>query len=366
MLIEPYRPEHASALSAFNNRLRAGGISFLFKVPPVLRLRPGEPLAIECFVCADDAGQIRGAYTLIHQSFWVADRQRTLSFLQSPLSEGITDRRYTSVGLKLVKDALRRAPFLFGLGMGGVERPLPRMLRLLGAHVCEVPFYFRVLRPFSFLRGLPMLRSTPARRLAADFAAYSGVGSLAVAGLNAAKRLSAVRRRDVRWEVCEHFPGWVDEVWEASRSSYSMIAVRDRAHLEYLYRPASTLRRIVVFRESRPVGWALLMDCPVRDHRWFGTMRVGVLGDSLSLPGHEDAVVAAADFALADGGVDVTVCNQMVPVWCQALERAGYLRYKSTFVLALAKELAALLAAGDPTYQRIHVNRGDGDRAYSV
>jgi hypothetical protein len=95
-------------------------------------------------------------------------------------------------------------------------------------------------------------------------------------------------------------------------------------------------------------------------------MKVGVVCDALSLPGHEDAVVAAADFALADEGADLSVSNQMAPAWCHALQRAGYLRYKSTFVLAIAPELAALLAAGDPAYQRVHVNRGDGDRAYSV
>ena len=366
MLIEPLRPEHAVTLEAFNSRLRAGGSSFTFDFPEEPGRQPGEPLATESFASVDDGGQIRGVYRLIHQPFWVVDRQRTLSFLQLPLSEGTVDRRYAGVGLKLVRDALSRAPLLFGLGMGSMERPLPKLLRLLGAQVREVPFYFRFVRPFSVLRGLPVLRATPARRWAADFAAYSGVGALALAGLNAVRRSSRIRRRELRWDFCEHFPGWVDEVWESSKPAYSMIAVRDRAHLEYLYQPAPALRRIVVFRESQPVGWALLMDCPVRDHRWFGTMRVGIVADALSFPGQEDAVVAAADFALADMEVVVSVSNQMLPAWCHALERAGYLRYKSNFILAIAKELAALLAPKDPAYRRIHVNRGDGDRAYSL
>jgi hypothetical protein len=65
-------------------------------------------------------------------------------------------------------------------------------------------------------------------------------------------------------------------------------------------------------------------------------------------------------------GVDVSVSNQMAPAWRHALERAGYLRHKSNYILALAKPLATLLTLQDPEFQRIHLNRGDGDRAYSV
>jgi hypothetical protein len=366
LLIEPLLPERAAALEAFNSRLRAGGSPLCFDFPEALGRQPRGLLTTECFAAVDDGGQIRGVYRLIHQPFWVADGQRTLPFLQLPLSEGIVDRGYAAVGLMLITDALRRAPLMFALGMGSIERPLPRMLRLLGAQVREVPFYFRLLRRFSVFRSLPMLRATRARRWAADFAAYSGAGSLALAGLDAVRRRSGVRRRELRWEFCEHFPEWADVLWESSKAAYSMIAVRDRAHLECLYQPASTLRRMVVFRESQPIGWALLIDCPVRDHRFFGTMRVGVVADALAAPGQEDAVVAAADFALADMGVDVSVSNQMAPAWRHALERAGYLRHKSNYILALAKPLATLLTLQDPEFQRIHLNRGDGDRAYSV
>jgi hypothetical protein len=366
LLIAPYQAAQAAAVEAFNGRLNAGGSPFVFTVPEVLGPHPDHLLTRECYLATENSGEVRGAYIVIHQPFRVAGAERTLPFLQLPLSEGSVDPRYAAAGLMLLKDALRRNPLLFGLGMGSIDRPLPRMFRLLGARVREVPFFFRVLRPFAFLRGMPLLRSTPARRMAADVAAYSGAGALAIRSLNAARRLAAIPRKRLGWELCERFPAWADEIWEAAKPGYSMIAVRDRASLDYLFHPARTLKRIAVFEGSRPVGWALLIDDTVRGHRWFGNMRVGIVADCLALPGHEDAVVAAADYALRDAGADVSVSNQMAAPWRKALVRAGYLRHTSGFILAVSKNLSATLGECDRDFEGIHVNRGDGDRAYSL
>jgi hypothetical protein len=60
------------------------------------------------------------------------------------------------------------------------------------------------------------------------------------------------------------------------------------------------------------------------------------------------------------------VSNQFHPLWASALNRAGYLSYRSNFVLALAPALDAKIKATDPTVQRVHMNRGDGDGAYNL
>jgi hypothetical protein len=108
MDIELLRPEHVPFVTALNQRLRAGGVAHQLGTdpdPPAL----GDRIVHENYV-AVDGDFVRGGYTLIWQYASVGGQLRRLAFLQIPLSEGIVERKYASLGLLLLKDAMRRAP----------------------------------------------------------------------------------------------------------------------------------------------------------------------------------------------------------------------------------------------------------------
>jgi hypothetical protein len=251
----------------------------------------------------------------------------------------------------LVRDALEREPRLYALGMGGWDRPLPRMLRRMNWRMAAVPFYFKVPHPYAFLRQIRALRASPLRRLACDAAAFSGMGWVAMKVAGVARRT----RGAGRVEMVSRFAPWADAVWENWGPQYGMAAVRDAATLDRLYPPDCP--RFLRVRTGG--GWAVLLDTPMHGHKQFGDLRVGTIADCLAPPGAAAEVIRGAARTLEERGVDLIISNQLHHVCSAALEAAGFRQGPSNFLLALSPALASLVSGrGDG---ELHVNRGDGD-----
>ena len=234
MVIESYRAEHIAAVRAFNHRLREGGeADFAFPedaVPDWLPKQDGRRIFQEFFLARDESG-VHGGYIIKQQDFSIRGATVPVGYYHLPLSEGIVNKSYGLLGAQLLVDAMRRQPLMYALGMGGFDRPLPRMLKGIGWKMREVPFYFKVNRPVRFLRNIRPLRRTPARRVALDVLAYSGAGSVAI------RLLQGRAPRRVDFEVVSEFSSWADQLWESARGQYEMVGARDAATLNVLYPP---------------------------------------------------------------------------------------------------------------------------------
>ena len=362
----PYTEEHVAAVRDFNRRLGAGGRTDRFPESPVpewLPRREGVPLHQEFYV-AVDGGAVRGGYVLKPQLFAV---DTMIADYRAPLSEGIVDRRYGMVGLLLLKDALKRCPLMFGLGMGGAEEPIARLFGLLKWKMVPCPFYFRVVRPFRFLRQITFLRRRASRRALMDALAFSGAGWVIIKAMQSWKARRATAPADLTAHEVADFGPWCDSIWEEAKGAYSLIAVRDRRVLQALY-PGESERytRLKMVRDGRPVGWAVVLNTQMQQHKHFGDMRVGTLADCLAEPGEEPSVVALAARHLALRGADIIVTNQLHTAWCQALEISGFLSGPSNFLFAASPALAERIAPYDENVARAHMTRGDGDGPYNL
>lgn len=363
MPIVPYGSDHEPLVVAFNERLERGGCAFKFPTSHVHKWLPpvgDRATFMEGFV-AFEGGAVRGGFLAKHQPFALRGELRgDVHNLQLPLSEGTVDPAFNRVGVQILATAVRKFPLLYALGMGGLTAPLPTTLAAMGWTMKLVPFYFRVVKPSAFLRNIRALRTTVARRLAFDLAAATGLGTLAIRPIHAA--LTRPQLFGPRTEVVPRFESWADGIWERALGDYSLIAQRDAAELNVLY--AESDRRPIRLRVSRggkDVGWAVVFDTQLRDHKQFGDMRLGSLVDCLALPGEEASVVRAATRLLRKRGVDLIISNQGHAVWGDALRRHGFLSGPSNYGFAVSKALAAALAPWEAHESRIHMTRGDGD-----
>jgi hypothetical protein len=351
-----YTEAAVPAVREFNQRLLGGGAPADQQFPETPD--PGWMPGMELFLAAEGS-MVRGGYILRRQSFSVGGATVGAAHYRLPLSEGIVNRAYAMLGLRMVRDALRREPWLYALGMGAWDKPLPQMLKRLGWGMSAVPFYFKVVHPGRFLRQIRALRTSAVRRTALDLAAYSGAGWLGMKALGMARRLP-VRAVD----LAGGFAPWADEAWEGSRAAYGLMGQRDAATMEQLY-PASDARFL---RVRAAGGWAVLLDTQMHGHRQFGDMRVGTIVDCLAPPERAGAVMRAGTNVLEQRGVDLIVSNQMHWAWGRALGESGFRAGPSNFLLALSPALAE--AAGVDrlkpvppvqAHQQFHFNRGDGD-----
>jgi hypothetical protein len=345
--IVPYTAGHVAAVREFNQRLIA---DLQFPESP----DPGWLPGMELFVALEEEGAVRGGYILRRQQLVVSGETVPAAHLRWPISEGLVNRAYTTLGLRLVRDALAREPLLYALGMGGWEHPLPQMLKRLGWRMCAVPFHFKVVHPFRFLREIGALRTTPLRRLILDAAAYSGAGWLGLKMMGHARRTPKISS-DQRGGTAGSFGGWADEVLEQSRPDYALLAGRDARTLDQLY-PAGDPRFL---RVRAAGGWAVLLDTAMEGHKQFGNIRVGTIVDCLAPIEDAVTVIRAATRTLEQRGVDLIASNQLHAAWCGALAGAGFRRGPSNFLFAASPALAALIPEAEDG--DLHINRGDGD-----
>ena len=207
---------------------------------------------------------------------------RSIGYYHHPLSEGIVNKSHAMVGTLLLRDAMRRAPLLYCLGMGGYDRPLPQMLVRLGWANCLVPFFFRIVNPSRFLRNMQTLRSSPWRKVLMDLAAYSGAGWAGSKVFQGYRALRAPRSLDTECgEVASFEVGDAESLqslWQQARQTCSFTAVRDAAALRVLYPAALThLTRVVIKRDGATIGWAVLGER--RKDAKYGNMSVGSVVD---------------------------------------------------------------------------------------
>jgi hypothetical protein len=369
IVIQRYGPEHEPAVQEFNRRLQQSSDdpNLVFSKTAVPRWLPpasDNPVWNEFFVAVEGQA-VRGAYGLKQEMVFIRGKGlHRVACYHHPLSEGIVDRSYASVGALLARDALARQPLLYALGMGGVERPLARMLKALGFSLTTIPFYFRVVRPSTFLREMQALRQQRWRAILMNIAAATGTGWLAIKSVQGIAKLRGRPADFVAEEVAE-FSDWADGLWNEAKNGVSMAAVRDASTLRLLYPPSVTsTRRLRISRNGVAIGWAIIGER--RKDAKFGKMRVGSIVDCWASEENMASVVKAATQALEKNGsekdgVDLIVSNQSHHAWCSAFEKSGFLKGPSNFIFAASKKLTELLQPLEENRPSFHVTRADGD-----
>ena len=360
-----YEASHVPAVRAFNARMRAAD-ALLFPIqesaPAPNPQTPEEGIEFSHFVVIDDAGEVRGGYFTRTQPFYIRGEVRPVAHYTAPLSEGLIDKRFAPVGAAMLLHALGEQPLLFAMGMGGRDKPLPRMLTAMGWTILETPFLFFVLNGRRFLRNIGPLRERTERRLLADAMSFSGLGGLAIAAVQRFRKRS---RADCRYTLqpIPQFGEWADRIWLESAPQYSLSAVRSSPYLQFIYPPdrGSSYYGMQLTAGERPAGWVEMLDCHLLERSYFGDMRVAALADGVAPAAAIPSLIRASLDAAKQHNADMVISNQMHRDWISALKAAGFWQGPSNYLLALSKPLRKLLEPLAETMPLIHFNRGDGD-----
>jgi len=367
--IVPFTVEYEPAVERFNQRLESAGIHYRFpRVSIPVRFPPapqtagyhaGERLWHDLYVALDEQDEVRGGFLLQYQDFIVNGELLSISNYQIPLSEGTFDKRYGYVGLALIKRAMEIQQYLFGLGIGGYEEGSAKLMKALRWKLTSVPFYFKVVRPACFLRNISFLRRTAGKRLLLDVAALSGAGWV---GIKAVNLLRSHYDKGVTIQSVDDFDERVNDLWDAGKGDYPVVAVRDLSLLRRMY-PAeeSRFHRLYCYRGNELLGWVVCLDTKFTDHKHFGAMRLGSIVDCFARLDSADAVIAGATRFLEQRGVDLIVTNQANSRWGKALRCVGFFSGPSNFLFTASPALASKLGDFEPVVTRSHLNRGDAD-----
>lgn len=364
--VVPYEPHHVSAVGAFNLRMAEGETGWGWYESSVdgwLPDRENKSVWREHFLAIDEDGEVRGAYAHKPQHWHVRGETVLVSDWQGPVSEGLLSRRYATLGLRLIREMLKRYPVLYSWGHGGHEAAMLQMIVSLKWMIHETPFCLKVLRPFSFLRRNRYLRSSPRNRLALDLLAYSGAGWIGIKLLHFILGLRGAGHRDVEAEVVPRFDEWADQLWDRCKDQYHALGFRDAKTMNDLVPEDGRWPhgiRLRITRGGQDIGWAVVLDNQLEDDPRFGSLRVGCVADCLASPQDADAVIKAATKFLEARGVDMIGSNQAHPAWIRAFAGSGYLVLENRRCFAVSPALQDVLAPFDETSQGLHLTNMDG------
>ena len=361
--IVPYTSEWRRAVREFNGRLFAGGLDETLAFPETpsaeFSTDPAEPIWQEFFL-AVDGDAVRGGYFLTHEPWLCQQKPITVGNYRLPISEGLVDQKYAGIALAIMRHALKRQPYIYCLGMGSYDRPLPRTLKAMKWPMFTTPFFFRSVRPGRVLRNIQSMRQSAMKRLAFDIAAFTGGAWAGVRLLQFAKTKRAAPR-DFRTVAVDKFESWTDDLWTRASNHYSLLSRRDCRILRIRYPEKDG--RFIRFRFERAgsvIGWCVLLDTLMYNHKHFGDLRVGTIVDCFSEPADARAIVQASASILEERGVDLIVSNQSHATWCDAFRMSGFLEGPSNRIFAASPKLAEAVEPFDAAKDTMHLTRGDG------
>ncbi len=362
--VVPQTATEMAAVARFNERMRSGGAPTDFLLPdqPNPQTDRGDssvPITWTKYVVLDQDDEARGGFLLMTQPGWLDGRELPIANYQAPLSEGIIDPRFATVGLHMLRFMQRKWPLTFVVGMGSAERPLPRLLTAARWNVRPVPWLFRIVHAARVARELPLLRARPALRMAGGIAAATGAARVAAAALEARKWPARFAARGFTLDRVSDWHPAVDDLWNLTRDGVSFGVVRDRGTLACLYPPADGRYLIYMLRSGGDIAaWAVCLNTRMRQHAHFGDLQVATVLDQGGLPSALPALASRVSDALADEGADVVMTNQSHAIAVAAFKRAGFAAGPSNYLFAASKDLARAIEA---RRDAVHVTRGDGD-----
>ncbi len=369
----PLTDSLVAACHDFNARLRDAGAEHVAHFgcdsnPPGAAASPA-PMQLERYVAVDQHGAIRGGYALRWQFLWLRGERLLAAHYGFPVAEGVIDKRYAMVGASVLRDAMKRCPYLYTLGADGRTGSVFGMGRHIGWAIEDIPFLFRVVNGRRFLRRLPQVQRHVAARAAATVLGATGVADLSVALLHAC---AAIRNRGsaslraasaIKTAETGTLAEIADEVWSRVCRQYEFCVVRDRPHVEAAFpQDRPQLHRLSVRRQGSIVGWAVVMKEGLsRLRAYLGDVAPGLIVDCFGDMTYAGDIVRAATAYLADQGVDVVITNASHRTWVAEYRRAGFIERPSQFPLIVSRPLAAQIGDLHAALPTSHLSRGDGD-----
>ncbi|MCB9591979.1 MAG: hypothetical protein H6719_04540 [Sandaracinaceae bacterium] len=368
--IVPHAEDKKDLVEAFNTKMRAAGSRWGFYVDPtpywIPRTRDDQKLYRQLFLALENGEEVVGGYALKPQPWLVHGEERIVTDWQGPVSLGAIDNGYAALGLRLVRDMLKKAPLLYSWGHGGSDEPIVVMLRRMGWLMHSTPFLFRVCRPANFLRKNAYLREDPKKALAQDVLAFSGLGAIGFTALHAALRMKSLKRFETTAEVTAEFGGWADEAWAKAKGRYDAIAFRDATSMNALLPSVQKHTdwpepvRLRVRRGGQDVGWAAVIEKQLEHDPRFGDMRVGMVVDAFGLPEDAGAIVWAAFDYLREMGVDMVMANHSHPGWVAGYEDAGFFKVEDRRIFCASPQLQEALEPFEQTRRGLFLSNLDG------
>ena len=350
-------------INNFNKKLENYGITFRLPIPADKKVNIEDLIFENKFILTENEQIVVAGYTLKCQLFQLKNDLSKIGYYYNPVTAGLFNKKYNICGIMLLKDAHKKYPNLFCLGMGGYSEALPRLLSSLNWRLQTIPFFFKIYKPYSFLQNMRYLKKTKITSLLISLIKNIGIGWIFIKLFFIFISLFHIqfsKTSKLAVKEIEVFDENFDSIWEEAKENYSFVAVRNRLYLKKLY-SSKRFIKLVFLEENKIVGWSIALCTNLKNHKQFGNMNLGSIIDCFSLKGYETNIIKKTSDIIKKKGADLVISNQSHVSWQNAFKRNSYINGPSNFIFASSKQLSEKLTSAEKLIDFIHLTRGDGD-----
>ncbi len=350
-------------ISDLNQELKKNEILFQIPLPKNEKIKKNNFIDIKNYVLFENESSIKGGYSLKNQLFKINNSFLKIGFYCNPVSAGLFNKKYNICGLLLLNDAQKRSPDIFCLGMGSYQNSLPKLLKGLGWPFKTIPFYFKIYKPFNFLKNIMYLKNNKINYFILSFLNYSGIGWFFIKLLNFFMYLfyfNFKNKIDIQVNQVNEFDGSVKSLWEKINQFYYFSAVRNEIYLNSLYSNNKFIK-LIFLQDNKVIGWSISLCTELNNHKQFGSMKLGSIVDCLSLKNYESIVIEKTSEILKKKNVDLIVSNQSHIFWRKAFTKNSFIRGPSNFIFSPSNDLSKKLNKNINNNDFFHITRADGD-----
>jgi len=349
-------------IQEFNNELKSHGYNFKLSLENNKILNEKDFIFKRQFILTENNNFVRAGYTLKYQWFKINNDIIQIGYYYNPITAGLFNKKYNICGILLLKDAQKKNSNLFSLGMGGYSEALPKLLKGLSWDLKKIPFFFKVINPYTFLKNINYLKKGIFKSFIVNASAKSGLGWLFIKLIFFIISLNSLRfkKKSITVDEVEIFNKEVDDVWENAKKNVYFSAIRNEEYLKTLY-PDKHFIKLKFSSGNKIVGWSISLCNKLQKHKYFGDMKLGSMVDCLSIEGYESSIINKTSNILKKKGADLIVSNQSHLYWQNAFKRNSFISGPSNFIFASSENLSKKLKNIKGREKYIHVTRGDGD-----
>ena len=243
-----FKENYSKLLEDFNERIKNTNVNFPH--PKNWFFKKKDIINNDYFIVVENNKFIRAVVAIKNQQYLINGKEINFKDIQQPISESIIDKKFLIQNLVFFNKIINLSVNMHGLGMGGLNEPLPKILSKLKFNKYLIPFF---IFPISVKKTLYIyLKRKKINFPLKILEILSPIDFFY-------KFLINFFQNKITQEEFNLFDKKDDELWDKVKLNFDLISFKNKINLNLVYNSKRfDLLKIRIYKNKNYLGWIVL------------------------------------------------------------------------------------------------------------
>tara|TARA_B100001059_G_C17820463_1_gene577929 strand:- start:558 stop:1631 length:1074 start_codon:yes stop_codon:yes gene_type:complete len=342
-----FKESYSKLLRDFNERIKNTNLNFphpnnwFFKKKGIINN--------DYFIVVENNKFIRAVVAIKNQQYLINGKEINFKDIQLPISESIIDRKFLFQNLFFFSKIVNLSSNMHGLGMGGLNEPLPKILSKLNFKKHLIPFF---IFPISIKKTLYIYLKRKKNNFPSHILEIlSPIDFCYKFLINFSQNIS----NEIRREEFNLFAQKDDELWDKVKCNFDLISVKNKINLNLVYNSKRfDLLKIRIYENKEYLGWIVLKITKHKNSNHFFDSKTCTVVDMLCKKIHYNILVKEIKKISLKHNCDVILVNSTNVDFNINLKNNFFININSNFGFVFK-------SSENININKSWITRGDGD-----